>query len=246
MWEQPRDTHSSRPPATAWWSVLRRAGLRAKFNAALVPLVAAALSVLVFLDYAHEFRSVMDAHGIHAGRVDAAVVMAPMPQRTTPDAVARRAIALHAVAGAFTLIALVLAINLTLSRFVLAPLSRVRAGIDRLQRGFRTGEGVTAAPDQVRDVVHAFDALGLTLDAALLHALQTERLATLALLSKIIAAEIEPEVQRLGIAATRLHQVQDDAVHEAAHEIAEATARILATVRGLDRPFAQIAHKPAA
>ena len=50
-----------------WRSAPQRLGLRAKFNIVLVPLVAAALSVVLALDYRHEFRSVMDAHGIHAG-----------------------------------------------------------------------------------------------------------------------------------------------------------------------------------
>jgi methyl-accepting chemotaxis protein len=223
---------------------VRRLGLRARFNLVVVSLVAAALSFLVVLDYRHEFRSVMDAHGIHAGRIDAATE--PVLDRTTPDAVARRTIALHAVVGTFTLLALIVAVNITLTRFVLAPIARVRAGIERLQRGFRPGEPAAASLDEVGDVVSAFDDLGLTLDAVMRHVLHTERLATQALLSTRLSAEVEPEVQRIGIAATRLHEAGNEAVREAAHEIAAGAAQILAAVRCLDRPFAQIAHKPAA
>lgn len=247
MRERASDPDSTNTPPAERWSVAQRLGLRAKFNAVLVPLVAVALSVLVLLDYRHEFGSVMDAHGIHAGRAEPGVVAAaPMPERTTPDAVAGRAVALHMVAGGLILLVLVLGANVTLSRFVLSPLARVRAGIDHLQRGLRVTESTAASPDEVRSVVGAFNELGLALDAGLLHALRTERLATLALLSKTIAAEIEPEVQRLGIAAACLHQLQDETAHEAAHEIAEGAARILAAVRRLDQPFVHNAHKPAA
>ena len=239
------DEDSTITPQTEWWSAARRLGLRTKFNIALVPLVAAALSILVVLDYRHEFRSVMDAHGIHASRVGVVMAAAPIQDRTAPNAVARQTIRLHAVAGAFTLVVLVLGVNLLLARLVLTPLARVRAGITRLQRGFRSGESVTSA-DEVRDVVAAFDDLGLTFDAVLLHALQTERMATLALLSKQIAADIEPEAQRLVVDATRLHHMPDEAAREVGYDIAKRTARILGAVRRLDRPFAQSAHKPAA
>jgi methyl-accepting chemotaxis protein len=225
---------------------VRRLGLRARLNSVLVPLVAAVLSLLVVLDYRHEFRSVMDAHSIHAGRIDAATAVEPVQDRTTPDAVAHRTIALHAVVGTFTLLALIVAVNITLTRSVLAPVARVRAGIERLQRGFRAGEPAAASRDEIGDVVLAFNDLGLTLDAVMLHVLHTERLATQALLSKRMAAEVEPEVQRIGIAATRLHEVGDEAVREAAHDIATGAAQILAAVRRLDRPFARRAQKPAA
>lgn len=240
-------TRDREPLAPGHWSpATGRLGLRAKFNLVLVPLVAGALSLLVVLDYQHEFRSVMEAHGVHAGRVEAPTAPAPVQALTTPDAVADRTIGLHALAGALTLLALVLGVNLALARLVLAPIARVRAGIDRLQRGFRTGESAAASPDEVRDAVGAFTALGLSLDAAMLHALQTDRLATLALLSKTIAADVEPEVQRLGVAAARLHQSKDDTMREAAHEIAGAAARILAALRRLDRPFESSTHAPAA
>lgn len=228
-----------------WWSAVRRLGLRAKFNIALVPLVAGALGLLVVLDYRHEFRSVMDAHDIHAGPVNGPMAVAPIQDWTAPDAVARRTIGLHAVAGLFTLAVLVAGVNLLLSRLVLVPVARVRAGITRLQRGFRSGETATSA-DEIRDVVGAFNDLGLTLDAVLLHALQTERLATLALLSKKLAADIEPEATALGVAATRLHQMRDEAVRDIGYDIAKRTAAILALVRRLDRPFAPSTHKPAA
>ena len=215
----------------------RRLGLRAKFNAVLVPIIAAAVSLLVLLDYSHEFEAVMDAHAVHAGSVASGSVAAPISRETTPNAVVRRMIGLHAAAGALTLLILVIAVNVTLSRCVLAPIARVRAGIERLQRGFRTGESAADSRDEVSEVVSAFTGLGLTLDAVMLHALHTDRLATLALISKMIAADVEPEVQRLGVTATRLHAATDENVKEAARDVAGATARILAAIRRLDRPY---------
>ena len=213
-------------------------GLRAKFNLFLIPIIAVAIAALVVLDYGHEFQSVMDAHAIHAGSTAAGLpATAPVSAETTPNAVVTRMITLHASAGVLILLTVVLAVNLTLGRFVLRPITRVRAGIERLQRGFRTGQPAAPSRDEVSDVVIAFADLGLTLDAIMLHALHTDRLATLALLSKMINAGLEPEVQRLGAAATRLNQLPDETVQEAAREIAGATASIIATVRGLDRPF---------
>lgn len=228
------------------WPTRHRLGLRAKFNVVLVPLMAMALGIVLFLDYRHEFRSVMDAHGIHAGRIATVGTLAPIDERTSPRVIARRTIELHLVAGALTLLALTLAVNLTLSRFVLVPIGRVRAGIERLRLGFRAGALPIAPSDEVTDTVTAFDDLGLTIDALTLHALQTERLAVLALLSKMVAADVEPEAQRLAAAAARLHRIPDRTIQQAAHEIAEATARILAAVRRLDRPFAPTSRRPAA
>jgi hypothetical protein len=108
--------------------------------------------MVVSLDYRHEFRSVMDAHVVHADRVDAPVAVAPIPEQTTPDAVARRTIRLHVVAGGFTLLALVLGVNLTLSRLVLTPIARVGTGIERLQRGLPTDGSGEASADEMRDV----------------------------------------------------------------------------------------------
>jgi len=53
----------------------------------------------------------------------------------------------------------------------------------------------------------------------------------------MIAADVEPEVERLGVAAARLHEAADENVKEAARDVAGATARILAAVRRLERPF---------
>ena len=212
-------------------------GLRAKFNAVLVPVIATAIGLLVVLDYRHEFEAVMDAHAIHTTAGETSRVTAPVGLQTTPEAVVRRMTVLHVTAGALTLLALVIAVNATLSHYVLTPIDRVRAGIERLQRGFRTGERVADSGDEVGEVVAAFTSLGLALDALMLHSLHTDRLATLALLSKMIAADVEPEVQRLGVTATRLHEVADEDIKEAAREVAGATARILAALRRLDRPF---------
>ena len=94
-----------------------------------------------------------------------------------------------------------------------------------------------AGSDELGQVIEAFGHLGLSLDALMRHIVQTDRLATLALISKTIAVQVEAEVGRLGAAATRLQQHSDDTVQEAAHAVAAAAARILATVRCLDRPF---------
>jgi len=232
-------------PPSRCWLIPRTLGLRAKFNIALVPLVVAALSLLVFLDYRHEFRSIMDAHGVHATRVATVKSAVPILVRATPNAVAGRTIALHLVVGGVMLVLIVFGVNLLLSRLVLMPIRRVRAGIEQLQRGFTARDAPTDG-DEISDVVAAFGDLGLTLDAMLLHALNTERLATLALLSKTVASQIDPEIQRLTSAAMRLCQIQDDAVLDDGHEIAAATANILAVLRRLDRPFAERKHTAAA
>ena len=185
------EREADRPPG---WR-RRRLGLRAKFNAILVPLIAAALATIVCLDYRHEFSAVMDAHGVHAIRVTDVSTLTPVSEPTTPAAVVRRTLVLHAEAGLATLIVLVIAVNLTLSRLVLAPLARVRSGIERMRDGLRITDLKTVGSDEVAGVVEAFGQLGLSLDAVMFHAMKTDRLATLALLSTHIATQIEPEIR---------------------------------------------------
>jgi hypothetical protein len=237
MPEQVSNAQVTIPPIAGRKPGSWRPGLRVKFNAALVPLVAGILILLVLLDYHHEFRSVMDAHAMHSGPIGAAAIVRPVQEENTPKAVAVRALAIHAVAGGFTLIALIAAVNITLSRLVLVPIGRVRAGMERLQPRFTAGNRTAARDDEVGEVAAAFSTLGVSIDAVVLRSLETERLATLALLAKTIGAEIEPEVRRLATAAARLQDRPDAAAHAAAHEIAGAAARIYAAVRRLDTPF---------
>src|SRR3990172_1467474 len=76
-----------RPPQR---SVFRRRGLRWKFNAALLPVVAVTIALLVWLDYRHERQAVMAAHGLHVTAVGAGGAAAgPVGPASSPHAVSR-------------------------------------------------------------------------------------------------------------------------------------------------------------
>lgn len=212
-------------------------GLRAKLNAILVPTVGVALALVVVIDYRHEANAVMAAHDIHVQQVGATARPSPVDADTTPAAVVRRMLVIHVAGGAGMLAALVTAVNLALSHFVLRPLARIRGVIDSMQEGRWQQPLVAGSHDEVGEVVDAFGELGLGVDAIMRHVLKTERLATLALLSNDLSRRIEPEVQTIASQVAILHAHDTQDVRAAAERIAAADACILAALRALNRPF---------
>ena len=212
-------------------------GLRAKLNAILVPTIGVALALVVGIDYRHEANAVMAAHDIHIQQVGTSVRPSPVAPDTTPAAVVRRMLVIHIAGGAVMLAALVTAVNLALSRFVLRPLARIRGVIDSMQQGRWQQSPVAGSHDEVGEVVDAFGELGLGVDAIMRHALTTERLATLALLSNDLSRRIEPEIQTIASQVAILHAHDSQDVRAAAERIAAADASILAALRALNRPF---------
>ena len=212
-------------------------GLRAKLNAILVPTVGLTLALVVGIDYRHEATAVMAAHNIHVQQVGTTVALSPVDADATPAAVVRRMLVIHVAGGAIMLVALVTAVNVALSRLVLHPLGQIRGVIDSMQEG-RWRQAIAAGShDEVGEVVDAFGELGLGIEAVMRHVLETERLATLALLSNNLSKRIEPQVQEIArqIALLHTHEEHDDRV--AAERIAVADACILAALRALNRPF---------
>lgn len=212
-------------------------GLRWKFNAALLPVVALTVALLVWLDYRHERQAVMAAHALHVEAVGAVAPAGPIDPATSPEAVARRTLVLHAVYAVALLSLIAVGLNTALSRFVLMPIDVVRNGIEQMQRRHWRMPAHPAAQDEVGRMVESFGALGLAVDALVTQLLHTERRTTLAVVANNTAAQIEPRLQRIGAAVGHLQQSRDETVRDAAEEIATATADILAAVRGLDRLF---------
>jgi methyl-accepting chemotaxis protein len=212
-------------------------GLRAKLNAILVPTVGVTLALVVGIDYRHEATAVMAAHNIHVQQVGTTAAPSPVDADATPAAVVRRMLVIHVAGGAIMLAALVTAVNVALSRLVLRPLAQIRGVIDLMQEGRWQQAIVHGSHDEVGQVVDAFRELGLGVEGVMRHVLNTERLATLALLSNSLSRRIEPEVQEIGrqVAILHAHDIRD--VRAAAERIAVADACILAALRALNRPF---------
>lgn len=214
-----------------------RVGLRTRFNAVLVPVTATALVGLLWLDSRHEAGSVMEAHAIHEVRGDETRPGGPVDAATTPAAAVREAVRLHAVVGAGTLVVLVLVINTVLTRLVLTPLARARSTVGLIQQRFRAGVPSPTGSHEVDELVQAFEVMGMTLDVALVQAFNADRLAVVALLSKTLAAEVEPALQELASSAAALQTSSDEAARGMGQDVAKATARILASIHRLDQPF---------
>ena len=221
----------------------RRAGLRLKLNLVILPLVVGTMAVFVWLDYRHETAAIMAAHGMHVASAEAGRPIGPVPSNLSPRAVGRRALQIHALHAAVTIVLVMLSMNAALSAFVLKPLAGIQAGIAQMERGqWRARIDAPRDDDEVGRLLASFQSLGLTVDALVLQALNAERLATAALLAKKMAAQIEPEVERLGAAAAELQRLPDEVAQRAAETVAKAAARIVATSRGLDRVFEVRGH----
>ncbi|MBY0493353.1 MAG: hypothetical protein K2Y23_03990 [Cyanobacteria bacterium] len=215
------------------WIATRR-GLRWKFNLAVLPAVALILAVLGLMDAVHERQAVFAAHVMHASGTVSAV---GAPVEPTPEAVARRSLLVHGVYALALLSFIAVALNVALSRFVLSPIGLIRQDIGQMERGHWRLPAHLAGPDEVGGVVESVHVLGLTIDALVAHMIRAERLATLASLAARTTAQIEPRVERIGAAVSRLYERPNNAGREAEEQIATASAEILAALRGLDRAF---------
>lgn len=218
------------------WGFKRR-GLRWKFDLAILPAVAMTVLLLAWMDTAHERQAVTAAHGLHAAGAVAGAETGLVDSATSPEAVAGRSVVIHAVYAVVLLSLIAFGLNAALSRFVLKPIDLIRDGIEKMERGQWRLTQRPASQDEVGHVVESFQMLGLRVDALVGQLIRAERLATLAVLATRTAAQIEPRVERIGAAVSRLYERPDGAGREAAEEIATASAEILSAVRGLDRAF---------
>ena len=213
-------------------------GLRAKFNAVILPVLGITFGLMVAADYRHEIRTVRAAHDMHTDPGGAAsAIPAVIDPATTPEAAGRVTLAMHAGFALLIVAIVVLAVNVALSWFILRPLARIRDACADIERGRWYPAALPLSGDEVGDLTRAFEDLGLHLDAFVGQALQADRLATLALLARTLAAEVEPEVQCIGTSVGRLHGTPSPEVAEEARIIARSAASILAAVRGVDHGF---------
>lgn len=204
-------------------------------NLVALPLLLLALALFTAVDYWHEHRAVTATHALHDMNATAAAA-----SPAAPATIAGRSLQIHLVAASVVLVVLALALNAALTRFVITPLAEVERGIEQMERGQWVVTLDPARAAEVQRVVDKFRALGPMLGALMLHALQAERLATIALLSKRVAVKIEPELDRLGAAIGRLER--GDSAADVQHEVATATARIRCAVRELDTIFTAATH----
>lgn len=211
-------------------------GLRLKFNAVLLPFVAAAVVGLGWLDARQERATLIAAHAMHAPAPDSTGASTPV-DTSDPVLVARRTFLLHAGYAAALVLLIAAGINIALSRFVLTPIERIGDGIEKMERGHWRLPQRPEASDEVGRVVENFQRLGLRVDAIVLQLLHAERLATLAWVARKAATQIEPRVERIAAEASELQQSLDPAARHAARTIATADAEILGAVKSLDRLF---------
>ncbi len=209
-------------------------GLRVKFNLALLPVLVAGMLAFVWLDYRHEVQAIMAAHALHVSAVGERAPSGPIAGATTPDAVGRRSLVLHAVLGMVTLTMVGLAINLALTWFVLRPLAAIETAIRQMEQGHWHVRVADPPGDELGRLTGSFRTLGLSLDAQMFQALYADRLALLALLSKRVASHLEPETHRLGRVIGQLAQVQGESARQARSDVADATATVLSVLRDLE------------
>ena len=212
-------------------------GLRLKFNLAIVPLVTAMTTLMVWADYRHEAAAITASHAMHGGVAGASPIAGPLDLETLPEVVARNSLRAHSLYGVALLALLVAAVNTALHVLVLRPLERTRARLVGMEHGHWRGPIEPTTEDEVGQFAHRFQVLGLEIDAQVGQSLQAERLAVLALLSHRLRAQLEPDLQRVARIAAKLNGGPEVAGRAAAQELARSAASMFATVRGLDRAF---------
>lgn len=213
-----------------------RPGLRLKLNLVVLPVLAVTIGLFTWLDYRHEVEAVMEAHALHAVPASANAPVGPVRPTTSPDAVGRRALVIHAAFGLAVLALVVVAVNCSVSLLVLQPIERIRQRIERMTRGDWRGSAGQKGDDEVGQLAADFDRLGLAVDALAGQLLHAERLATIALVSKRLESSLVPEVQRIVAALGRLQASGLEADGECALMM-DAATRVVGAVRGLDRCF---------
>ena len=179
----------------------RSIGLRLKFNLVLIPTIAVGIASIVWADYRHESSTLMEAHALHVSRVGTGATGGPTDAWTLPDAATQRSLRMHAVAGGALLVVVVIVVNLTLQGLVLRPIAAMRKRIAALEHGHWRGQEMGATSgrdDEVGALYDGFRRLGSEIDALVGQLLHAERLATLAVVSRRVAARVEPEVRRIG------------------------------------------------
>ncbi len=230
-----------------------RPGLRCKFNFVIVPLLAAIVVLVAWLDYRHEVQATMAAPGIHQAASASPTRTGPIDPATTPEAVGRRSLEMHAGYALVTLLVVVIAVNTALAAFVLRPIEKIRDGIEQMERGRWRVVGQTGggggfsgggwkgprhpSEDEIGGVLRRFATLGLSVDALVAQLLHAERLATIALLTKKFSTELEPPILRAAASVARVHALTEGPARDAAEDAARATAETLAALRRVDRAF---------
>ncbi len=216
---------------------MRASGLRGRLNLVLLPALAAALSVLMWIDYRHEVRVTMQAHMMHETPVGSVVAPNPVPIDTDPAAVARSSFWVHLLWAGTVLVVVAALVNLVLHRLVIRPLSDLEHGMVRMIRGDWHPQTEPGGAEEVDRVRRAFRDMGPLLEAVVRQALQAERLATLAGVSKHLEAGTSTAVGTLAQAAATLTASPEPAIRAAGVEIARSTADVLAVVRSIDSAF---------
>lgn len=212
-------------------------GLRFKFNVIVLPVLALLVGLIIAADYRHEVAAVMAAHTMHEGPVGAVSSMRPIDPATTPEAAGRASLVMHGWFAAVMLVAVMAAINATLSVLVLKPLDRIRVACAQMEHGHWSSLTLSSTSDELGVVTTALRRLGLVLGTSVGQTVQAERLATLALLARETASAVEPEIARLGTSIARLQASSSPEARQEAKQIGRAAAAVLSAVHGLDHAF---------
>lgn len=215
-------------------------GLRLKFNLVLLTIVTGGLSVMVWADYRHEYMTLMEAHAVHISPIGAIASAGPVDPWTLPLSAARRSLVMHMTYGIAVLALFVVGTNVTVHCLILRPVRQMRERIALLHRGQWRGPVELRGGDEIAVLEDGFQTLGPELDALVGHALRTDRLATVALVSKRLEADLDPEVHRIGAIAARLMSRGRAEDRSDGEVLARAAAGILQAVHQYDPAFTHV------
>jgi HAMP domain-containing protein len=215
----------------------RSMGLRLKFNLVILPIVAAMTALMVLADYRHEEAAIVASHAMHGATAGAASATGPVDPNLLPEVVARNSLLAHVGYAGALLLLLGAVVNAALHVLVLQPLERIRARLVSMEHGHWRGSIESSRRDEMGQLVHSFQMLGLEIDALAGQLLHAERLAVVALMAQRLNSALEPELHRVAQIAARVGRLPEQEARDASAQLANSAGAMLATVRGLDRPF---------
>ncbi|MBI4469427.1 MAG: HAMP domain-containing protein [Acidobacteria bacterium] len=138
-----------------------------------------------------------------------------------------------------TVLAMMLVIDLALSRFVLRPVRNLLTGMDRMQRGAWGSDLPVRSNDEMGELTRGYNALGRNLERTVRRLVRAEKLASVALAAIYLNRELRKPIELIRGSARFLcqHNVFDKHSAHAAGCIFDQTDKMGAIAEKFDRDF---------
>lgn len=138
-----------------------------------------------------------------------------------------------------TALAMMLAINVVLSRFLLRPIELLSVSMRQMERGDWKGDLPVKTDDEIGQLLKAFNRLGRHLEGTIRRLMRAERLASLGLVAVYLNRELRRPIERIRASAKYLcqHNAFDQESARAVGCIFDQTERMFAISEKFNQDF---------